>query len=465
MVDEALLILQKLSQEEKNVLKTFEKRFLAIYPLKKHIAQLREHLAAFKEQPELKNAILADLQLIKQDVVPVFANLNFTSFSQEKRVLDELAGEKKAIFEELILDQAAGGEHEKRANDKITGIVKGMQEELQAIGKEIDVLEHVKDAVVIFQGTISREREHAEQLVILLEKTEQITTPADADRLMLAWQNLQEELEETLRREKADVYDVLQPLMHEKNWKEKIVEKYERMPTGLLARWFTKKITRQDVERDVALLTPAEFTHYQSRLFNLARLGLLTDDALQYLQKEGPAQAERQRIELARVTQLSTYDRKMRILNDRALMETAEKSVDHAKRENKPLAVLFIDIDYFKKINDDFGHIVGDQALLGIAQTIKKRLRKIDTIGRYGGEEIVVVSPDITRSNAIKLAEEIRLLVMDQSTTFAPRQVTISIGIAFMPDDGTDINKLIKMADKRMYVSKNSGRNRVTPTE
>jgi len=465
MVHELLLTLQKLSADEKNVLKTFEKRFLAIYPLKKHVAQLREHLQAFKQEATLKSTIVSDLELIKQDIVPVFANLDFTSFSQEKQALDELAKEKKAIFEELTRDQAAGGEHEQRANEKIAGIIKNIQEDLQAIGKETDVLEHFKDAVVLFQGMIVRERELLRQLAILLEETEQSSTPADADRLMLAWQNLQEELEDTLRREKADVYDVLQPLMHEKNWKEKMVEKYERMPTGFFARLFSKKITRQDIERDVALLTPAEFTHYQNRLINLARLGMLSQDALDFLQKEGPVQAEKQRIQLARVTRLATYDERTRLLTARAFMEEAEKNIELARRENKPLSIIFIDIDYFKKVNDDYGHELANQVLLGVAQTIKKRLRKIDTIGRYGGEEIVIVAPDINRKSSIKLADEIRLLVMTQSTTFAPRQVTISIGVSFMPDDGTDLKTLIKASDARMYISKNSGRNRVTPTE
>ena len=128
-------------------------------------------------------------------------------------------------------------------------------------------------------------------------------------------------------------------------------------------------------------------------------------------------------------------------------------------------AVVMIDIDHFKRLNDDFGHRVGDVSLQKIASVMRNALREGDMIYRYGGEEFVAIFKDATGPDALATADRLRSAVEttpltgDQLEPVGP--VTISIGLAQLPDHGTDINALIEMADKAMYRAKEKGRNRI----
>ena len=113
-----------------------------------------------------------------------------------------------------------------------------------------------------------------------------------------------------------------------------------------------------------------------------------------------------------------------------------------------------IDIDHFKKFNDDFGHIVGDEVLKVLAEIFQQSLRKSDLIARYGGEEFIVLFPETPAEFAVLTADRLRVSV-EQTT------VTVSIGVAEMPTDGKDMRTVIDMADKRLYEAKHAGRNRV----
>ena len=123
MVDAALLIFQKLSQEEKNVLKTFEKRILAIYPFKLQVTQLVNLLDKCKQDPSVHRSVEANLARVRELAEQMFANLDFTSVTAEKETLDKFAQEKKHIYEGLLRDQAAGGFEAEQAGKKISYIL------------------------------------------------------------------------------------------------------------------------------------------------------------------------------------------------------------------------------------------------------------------------------------------------------------------------------------------------------
>ncbi|WP_052486933.1 GGDEF domain-containing protein [Gordoniibacillus kamchatkensis] len=130
-------------------------------------------------------------------------------------------------------------------------------------------------------------------------------------------------------------------------------------------------------------------------------------------------------------------------------------------KEGKPLSVAFLDIDFFKKVNDTYGHGAGDIVLRRVAEALARLTRWNDFVGRYGGEEFIIVLPDCPREEALHVAERIRAYVQDMPIAVEKEtiRITVSIGIATFPDVNSDL--LVEAADKALYEAKRSGRNRV----
>ena len=157
-------------------------------------------------------------------------------------------------------------------------------------------------------------------------------------------------------------------------------------------------------------------------------------------------------------------------VNNRRYFETRfHGEISHARRHLLPLACMFLDIDKFKHINDNFGHLAGDEVLRNVASLIKLQLRSNDIIARYGGEEFVVLLPQTALRQACEIAERIRATIASQPLQPLPGknlEVTISIGVAMLPgklaeDDRTSGQNLISSADAALYQAKENGRNRV----
>jgi diguanylate cyclase (GGDEF)-like protein len=138
--------------------------------------------------------------------------------------------------------------------------------------------------------------------------------------------------------------------------------------------------------------------------------------------------------------------------------------VDRFNRYKHPLSLLLLDIDHFKRYNDNFGHLEGDKVLVKISQLIKSCLRKLDTAYRYGGEEFTVILPETSCEEAVLVAERIRNTV--QNLNFEPENgktlsITISIGVTQYAAE-EQLSTFIQRADRAMYLSKQNGRNRAT---
>jgi diguanylate cyclase (GGDEF)-like protein len=152
------------------------------------------------------------------------------------------------------------------------------------------------------------------------------------------------------------------------------------------------------------------------------------------------------------------------LYNRRYLNETLEREIVRARRENDKFSVIISDIDHFKMINDTYGHQVGDQFIVAIANLQQKHTRSSDIVCRYGGEEFLLVLPGTSMDLAVKRAEEIRLKCAELNIQHEGKglSATMSFGVATYPDNGDDADEIIIKADNAMYQSKQSGRNKVT---
>ena len=152
-------------------------------------------------------------------------------------------------------------------------------------------------------------------------------------------------------------------------------------------------------------------------------------------------------------------------LFNRNFMEIAlERELHRAVRKGMPLAVLMLDVDHFKQLNDTMGHEAGDVVLREVAECYRRALRDEDVICRYGGEEFVVIMPDATEAIALERAERVRTAVSEIRMHFRGeliRSVTVSVGVAMFPEAGRDGSELLRLADGALYRAKNSGRNQV----
>jgi diguanylate cyclase (GGDEF)-like protein len=156
-------------------------------------------------------------------------------------------------------------------------------------------------------------------------------------------------------------------------------------------------------------------------------------------------------------------DAKTGLLNAAAWQREADTEISRATRTDESLALLLIDIDHFKRVNDAYGHLAGDQVLVGVAGTLNNQLRDYDVIGRFGGEEFVVLLPSADILEACRVAERLRNRVRRLSVPADDESVsvTISVGVALFRTHGHDLLELLASADLALYRAKQSGRDRI----
>ncbi len=164
------------------------------------------------------------------------------------------------------------------------------------------------------------------------------------------------------------------------------------------------------------------------------------------------------------IYRLTIIDALTGVHNKRYFLEFLQRELARAQRHNLGLALVLIDVDRFKKINDEFGHLGGDLTLCELARCARQHIRQDELLARYGGEEFVVVLPEIDLESARAAAERLRQLVEVNPFSYAGKsyQVTISLGVAFTKGaEGITTTELIKRADSKLYEAKRDGRNRV----
>lgn len=157
----------------------------------------------------------------------------------------------------------------------------------------------------------------------------------------------------------------------------------------------------------------------------------------------------------------ATFDELTKVLNRKTFIAHSKDSVSLCEKRQEKISLLLIDIDDFKKVNDKYGHFIGDKVLQDFASNIKKQLRDCDLFGRYGGEEFAILLPRTDEKEAEETAEHLRLTI-EKSSVDAQLKVkyTISIGfLSVLPNEKTDWDTLYKLCDKALYLAKSQGKN------
>lgn len=164
---------------------------------------------------------------------------------------------------------------------------------------------------------------------------------------------------------------------------------------------------------------------------------------------------------------LATYDELTGLYNRREMERLLSEGVNRYLRYQRPMALVMLDVDYFKIINDSYGHQVGDEVLRWLGAMLRATVREVDLTARYGGEELAVILPEMTRHEAFRMAERLRRHINAQPFTFTPNKkqpikfsITVSLGVAALPEDAKSADSLIEAADRCLYEAKRQGRNR-----
>jgi len=156
-------------------------------------------------------------------------------------------------------------------------------------------------------------------------------------------------------------------------------------------------------------------------------------------------------------------DPKTGLLNATAWQREADAELARAQRAHSPLALLLVDVDHFKRVNDSYGHLIGDEVLRALAAELRQQVRESDVVGRFGGEEFTVLLPGTDASGAESIAERLRASAAKLSVAAADAriQVTVSIGVAVLGPHGSDLFELLAAADVALYRAKDAGRDQV----
>lgn len=200
-----------------------------------------------------------------------------------------------------------------------------------------------------------------------------------------------------------------------------------------------------------------EVIHLSTSLRSLLlRLGFV-----EQLSQKAAQDARKFEDDIASLRKLAETDPLTNLLNRRAFMESASDAMRYFQRYGRPIAMLVLDIDHFKHVNDNHGHAAGDAVIRRIGQLIAQTIRETDKVARFGGEEFVVLLREVDEQAAHDLAERIRLIVAEGATQFDGKDipVTISVGCAAITANDRDVEELIERADRALYSAKASGRN------
>ncbi len=185
--------------------------------------------------------------------------------------------------------------------------------------------------------------------------------------------------------------------------------------------------------------------------------------ALNYANKKLEAELIKKKTLEKHLQHLANTDSMTGLLNRRSFFDSCDKAMIKASNSDKHLACIIIDIDYFKRINDTYGHDMGDTVIIKIAELILENTRTVDSVGRIGGEEFAILMPNIDKDSAFQIADRVRTNISKHKIILntKPVHITVSIGISCLNHKDKNIHSLLKRADTALYKAKENGRNQV----
>ncbi len=226
---------------------------------------------------------------------------------------------------------------------------------------------------------------------------------------------------------------------------------------------YTLLLTGKDSRADLLKAMEAGVDDYLSKPFDDLELKARLLAGKRVIDLQNQLLAARESLRYA-----ASYDHLTGLMNRKEVMEALQRELARAKRDRSPVAIAMIDIDHFKKVNDDLGHLFGDAALKEVARRFQSQLRVYDSIGRFGGEELLLIFPGCDLTSALIRMDQIRGLVCNKPVTSMGKSRIVSVSIGVAVADGqtvVDSNDLLHQADLGLYEAKKNGRNRVEHVE
>jgi diguanylate cyclase (GGDEF)-like protein len=205
----------------------------------------------------------------------------------------------------------------------------------------------------------------------------------------------------------------------------------------------------------------SEVIHLSTSLRSLLlRIGFV-ERMTQQAEAKAAEEAKKFESDIASLRKLAETDPLTNLMNRRAFMGAASDAMRYYQRYGRAIATLIVDIDHFKRVNDQHGHAAGDAVIRRIGELIAQTLRETDKVARFGGEEFVVLLREVSEHDAHELAERIRLIIAESAIPFDGKElsVTVSIGCAAITAHDRDVEELIERADRALYAAKGAGRN------
>jgi len=368
--------------------------------------------------------------------------------------------------------------------DEVVGVLDMQSDQTDFFDKEtIDLMTlfSTQASIAIENARLySRERRRAQQMEAINAVARQTTALVEVDQL------LNKVCKEMLERFPADQVSIL--LLEDGELFEKArmgrltptVELGTRIPlTGLAGRALetSQPVLVNDVSRRVEFIRGAEEVKSElclplivfgeklgvMVLGSATTNGFLLEDvpALESLADICAAAIQNSR-HFERTKQLAYLDGLTGIFNRRFFEMRIQEEIQRAGRYENELSVLMLDLDHFKRLNDEFGHLLGDEVLRQVTVIFQNQLRKGDVCCRYGGEEFALLLPNTSTENAVEVAEKLRRTVESWVFPGVARPLTLSAGVAGFPQHGNTRDEIIAAADSALYFAKQNGRNRVT---